>query len=888
MDYQDWEQFYKKVDSYVDEFYKHLDNCEDVKITIEKGSEKDTYAIKIELKRPTKEESHEFRRATYMEVPGPLKKWNSERVLRKTENSKPTLKIPVAIPLIFFNSKFLIAIFNYCLYGKKDFDQVLLLRKFLTSQLSGTCLFLDPNQFLIIFNQCLKFDLPRLKSDGEPLELDIKFEIDKQEDYAPVLDHDFLNSLKKKEEPIEVSGQESDDEELTSLKNNYEEEIAAAARIEKPVSLNENLSKEEFPPAPRTIELEDEDDENSESQKKFRDYLEEQKQKFRAELEAIREERRKKRMAHEAELKDLRRQQKQRFAALMSCIFLKQRFEEKESDWSSWIENSLKQLIVKIVRKFGDFQDFTKNFSNFKKLYKEDPEDVISEIGDLNSAIATLLFDLETVFNKLAKVDQDFESVLFIRIIQKRICIVANNLNELFVLLEEISYTNDWYQYLEQKMTEIQPSQIPTTSELKRICKNINKMEYENLQFPKWENKSHVIIKEVDEEDDEQVGIETVNIEVEDDEIGDGVLEDDICDNQIVNLRFDGEISEVDTTDNDKDSQYISTTHFGYKEYETNVSNSFAETKPESYQPERFNEPQNGTDTLEVLGRPCHSSKFDTSTLGTDYTGDEVTRLKQNYTIGPETSFTKSCAIDNGSSSVNQSDLPTASLNHENDKDGSKQNEWLAENSVKTNNSEQAALENNGFFAKLKFLKHTKTSTANSFAQPDHAAEILADGHDKEELNFENNGHTTDYEVSKSMEPVSQNKLSIVVPPGCGSVSPKLDYTPKSESSNPCDNVSIENLEELNQESPDEPVSSRTRSASRSEAVKNSSDDIRRRSELQLNGTYRNYQVYDDSGTRQRSYSSRRFRDVVSEMTEILLVKRNRDDKMMFFYEEYY
>ncbi|EGT30749.1 hypothetical protein CAEBREN_17907 [Caenorhabditis brenneri] len=505
----DWEQFYNNVDSYLDEFYEHLDNSKDVKIIIEKGSKKDTYAIKIELKRPTEEESHEFRRATYMEVPGHLKKWNSERVLRKAENFKPTLKFPVAIPLICFSSKLLIAIFNYCLFGKKNFDQVLLLRKFLTTQLSGTCLTLDPNQFLTIFNQCLKFDLPCLGSDGEPLVLDIKFEIDKQEYYVSVLDDDFLKYLKKPEGPIKVSYQDSDDEELTSLKNNNEEEIAAAAKVgsEMPDFFNENLSNEEFSPAPQPHEFEDEEIENSESQKKFREDFEEQQRKFKAKLEANREERRKKRMAHKAELKDLRRQQKQRFAALMSCIFLKQRFEEKESEWSSWIENSLRELIVKVVRKFADFQDFAKSFSNFKKLCKEEPEDVISEIGDLNRAILTLLYDLETVFNKLAKVDQDFESVMFIRVIQKRICKVATYLTKLLLLLEEIKHTADWYQNLQQKMAEIQPSQIPTTKELKRICKNLNKDEYKNLEFPKWESKSQVIIEEVDEEDEEFVDI---------------------------------------------------------------------------------------------------------------------------------------------------------------------------------------------------------------------------------------------------------------------------------------------------------------------------------------------------------------------------------------------
>lgn len=513
----EWEQFYKKVDVYLDEFMKHLDNKEDLKITKEEGSNKDTYTIKIELKRPTlqKNNASNNRPATPVDDPGPVKESNLDLDHRNSEKS---------MPFLFINSKLLMEIFNYCL-NVKNSNQTLLLRKFLASQLSGSCLALDSNQFLSIFNQCLKFDLPRLKSDGEPLELNIKFEAKEEENYVPVLD-DFLKSLKKPEEHIEAPGQNFEDEQL--LNKRYEEEIAAAAKHETPVFLNEILANEEFLTARETIEDEDEDEENSESQKKFREDLEEQTRQFKVKLEALREERRKKRMAHDAEMKDLRRQQKQRFAALMSCIFLKQRFEEKESEWSSWIENSLRKLIVKIVGKFRDFQDMTKNHSNFKKLCKEDPEDVISEIGDLNRAILTLLYDLETSFNKLAKVDQDFESVLFVRTIQKRICKVANNLNELLLLLEEIEYTNDWYQNLEQKMAEIQPSQIPTTTELKKICKGLKNKDFEHLEFPRWENKGRVKIEEVDEENDEPYVPDTSNASSDQDnsDVGHAVIDE--------------------------------------------------------------------------------------------------------------------------------------------------------------------------------------------------------------------------------------------------------------------------------------------------------------------------------------------------------------------------
>ncbi|CAL2043006.1 unnamed protein product [Caenorhabditis brenneri] len=779
----DWEQFYKNVDSYLDEFYEHLDNSDDVKITIEKGSEKDTYAMKIELKRPTEEESQEFRRATYMEVPGPLKKWNSERVLRKAENSKPTLKIPVAIPFIFLNSKFLIEIFNYCLFGKKNFDQVLSLRKFLTTQLSGTCLALDPNQFLIIFNQCLKFDLPCLRSDGEPLELDIKFEIDKQEYYVSVLDDDFLKTLKKPEEPIEVSGQGSDDEQLTSLKNNYDEEMAASAKTEAPVFFNESLYNEE-----------------------------------------IREERRKNRMTHDAEMKDLRRQQKQRFAALMNCIFLKQRFEEKESDWSSWIENSLRQLIVKVVRKFADFQDMTKSFSNFRKLLREDPEDVISEIRDLYRAILTLLYDLETVFNKLAKVDQDFDSVLFVRVIQKRICQVSVILIDLLHLLEEMDYSSTWYQQLVEKMKEVSPSKIPSVSELKRLCKNLNEGDYENLEFPKCENKSIVIIEEVDEEDDEQVGTKTVksNGDEHRDELQEEVTEDDNCqifkgvdekDNEHVstetaesNGNGHPDKSKDGPSEDDKYGHQVHSLMLNEEvQEETDTAKNENESLPESgeYHPKSFDEPRNDTDTLEICERLFHSSKLGISKLGADYTGDEVTRPNEEYTFGPETSFTKSLRISS-------------------------------------------------FSPNLKFLNYSETSTRNSFALPDRATGTLTDGHDEDKLNFENKEFSTNHEGSKFSESISQNKQPIGVPPRCGPVSPKLDDSLKSESGNPCDDVSTALLEKHKQVLPDEPVSSRTRSVSRSGAVRNSIDDIRRRNEQQLYGAYRNYRMYVDSGPMHR------------------------------------
>ncbi|CAL2043007.1 unnamed protein product [Caenorhabditis brenneri] len=839
----DWEQFYKKVDSYVDEFYKHLDNCEDVKITIEKGSEKDTYAIKIELKRPTEEEIHDIRGA------------NSGVVSEVVKKSRAELEIPTRDPFILINTELLMEIFNYCLYVKQ-FHQVLSLRKCLTSQLSKTCLALDPDQFSSIFNQCLTFDLPRLKSDDEnsqQLHLDIKLEIEEEAHYVPVYNDDFLNSLKKKEEPIEVSGQESDDEELTSLKNNYEEEIAAAAKVrsEMPVFFNENLPNEKFSPAPRTIELEDEDDENSESQKKFRQDFEEQQRKFKAKIEAIREERRKKRMAHEAELKDLRRQQKQRFAALMSCIFLKQRFEEKESEWSSWIENSLRRLIVKVVRKFADFQDTIKSLSNFQKLLREDAEEMVSEIRDLHRAVLILLYDLEKIFNNLAKVDQDFDSVLFVRVIHKRVCEVSTSLIELLYLLEEIEYPDTWYQQLWEKMTEVTPSKIPSVSELKRICKNLNEGDYANLEFPKWESKSQVIIEElddenddivraetvevargehrdelqeevteddnckifeeVDEEDDEQVGTETVkyNGDEHHEKGKDGSSEDDKYEDQVQSFMLKKEVlEEANASQNDNEScsipQYMKTSKTG-----------FAVPKSGEYQPKNPHEPRNDTDIPEAYKWPCHSYKLETSTLGADYTGDQVTRPKESYTIGAETSFTNLCGIESGSSSIAQSTHPTETLTNE-EKNDLNQNDCL-EHLVETDTLEKAAFESNRCF--------------------------------------------TDQEVSKYMEPISQNEQSTVLPPRCGSVSPNLNDSPKSESGNLRGNETTEDalhfLKGLNQNLPDKPVSSRTRSASRPEIVKNSSVETKKSSKQEKVQSSGSFPVYTGSVLRHRFGSSR-------------------------------
>ncbi|CAO4376503.1 unnamed protein product [Caenorhabditis nigoni] len=206
------------------------------------------------------------------------------------------------------------------------------------------------------------------------------------------------------------------------------------------------------------------------------------------------------------ELQEIRRLQKQKFAVLLLCIQLRSRFEEKEAEWSDWIEHCYRRLIVTVITQFADFQEeLGVSEKSFRKVLEESPETVQSEVRSLCGRMEAMLHKLSIIFENLAKIDENFQDALFIRILQKSSCDISIKLISVLNCLDAIEYSTEWYQELTSKFDHIQTSDVPGVTELKKLCKEDNWDGLRNMEFPSWELRNHVKIEEYSSDEDEDV-----------------------------------------------------------------------------------------------------------------------------------------------------------------------------------------------------------------------------------------------------------------------------------------------------------------------------------------------------------------------------------------------
>ncbi|CAP35958.2 Protein CBG18528 [Caenorhabditis briggsae] len=238
----------------------------------------------------------------------------------------------------------------------------------------------------------------------------------------------------------------------------------------------------------------------------FIEKLEEQKKRHEEELERRRQERTEKQEKLNEELREIRRLQKQKFAMLLQCIQWRYRFQEKEGEWSDWIEHCYRRLIVMVITQFAVFQEeLGVSEKAFRKTLAVSPETVQSEVTNLWGKIETTIHKLSIIFENLAKIYENFEDALFIRILQRSSCDISTKLISVLNCLDAIEYSTEWYQELISKFDHIETSDVPGVTELKRLRKEDNIDGLGNMEFPKWEPRSHVNIEELSSDEEENV-----------------------------------------------------------------------------------------------------------------------------------------------------------------------------------------------------------------------------------------------------------------------------------------------------------------------------------------------------------------------------------------------
>ncbi|CAL2042981.1 unnamed protein product [Caenorhabditis brenneri] len=319
---------------------------------------------------------------------------------------------------------------------------------------------------------------------------------------------DMLDSLKRPDTLLDSDGDQEErivSDYVLSLDEKFQKVSSTAKEWSRP-------SATEFPVNLSDIEvtklkpLADSLDEPDEVDPTFTEQLREQNEAFMEKMAEKKRKREEKQKKFQEELNEIRKQQKLCFAALITCIQLKQRFEEKEQDVASWINTCCKEPVLRLLRGFEDFRDTAREVKYFKKIPEDSVADARSEIEGLHGKVYFLLDTLRTSFDQLEQLSGMAPDALFLRVLQKSICDLADLLNGILDILEETQIDNCWYLKLEESFCRIRPEKIPTTTMLKRICQNESGVEYENLKFPERIVTSSVVIVQEDngEEPSEQ------------------------------------------------------------------------------------------------------------------------------------------------------------------------------------------------------------------------------------------------------------------------------------------------------------------------------------------------------------------------------------------------
>lgn len=74
---------------------------------------------------------------------------------------------------------------------------------------------------------------------------------------------------------------------------------------------------------------------------------------------------------------------------------------------------------------------------------------------------------------------------------------IAVKLLEIRNSLDKADMSNDWYEETRALFSNIKISDIPTVSQLRKICKNESHSDYEELKFPEVLRVATVVIEEV-------------------------------------------------------------------------------------------------------------------------------------------------------------------------------------------------------------------------------------------------------------------------------------------------------------------------------------------------------------------------------------------------------
>ncbi|CAL2042979.1 unnamed protein product [Caenorhabditis brenneri] len=285
------------------------------------------------------------------------------------------------------------------------------------------------------------------------------------------------------------------DTPIESTDENFDDELfkhqAEMNQVNREVGRTEHLIAKELEDMqrqqtirPNNSDLTEEEDDNSD----FNRQLEEIKRKHAEELRRIREERRRKQQKLDEELQKMRQESKERFKMFMTCIILKQRFEQQEDKWKDWIRDC-RNNIVTLQKYFLLFEEtYRRVFTGSKKKQpdSDDLEDFESEKGNFSRYVINTYNALETDFETLKNIEQHYNDAMFLRVLQKCIADVAQMILEISDTL--FSLNSDSFSKLDEQMSKLHIDLIYSTTKLRSVCSQAENWKYQDVQFPRTES----------------------------------------------------------------------------------------------------------------------------------------------------------------------------------------------------------------------------------------------------------------------------------------------------------------------------------------------------------------------------------------------------------------
>ncbi|PIC28469.1 hypothetical protein B9Z55_020372 [Caenorhabditis nigoni] len=228
--------------------------------------------------------------------------------------------------------------------------------------------------------------------------------------------------------------------------------------------------------------------ENRRNQKEssFQRKLNDQNEKFAEELRKIREKRERLNREAEEDMRQFRKESAMRIQMFLNCIQLRIQWEEQENEWGDWLKR-VRATVVKVKTTLLEFEFHRR---------RNDEEDNKSEAIYLKNCVQNAYEKMRYEFGNLVSLSDRYENKLFLRVIQKRLSNVATKLCILADELEEFQNDPSFFSRLHNISSQIDPMEIPTTSELRKICNDASPNDY-NVISPPRQSKSYCVITEI-------------------------------------------------------------------------------------------------------------------------------------------------------------------------------------------------------------------------------------------------------------------------------------------------------------------------------------------------------------------------------------------------------